>query len=178
VGSVYSFEHRQAKSNPHIGDNIERFSHILHYMKWRLSEHGGAVIKNFQTVYLSGRERDMRVAVATDADLSIALERIKDLRFFGIVEFFKDSILRMKNYLAQEFGDIETSFTVDNRSPDRKNTIEERLEELRDAIGLNLYNEVLEKNALDLQLYSNAVRLFQLNTKNENEPNNAIHINQ
>lgn len=161
VGSVYLFERRQPKNSPGPGIKAAHENDIKGYVKWRLTDGNGTVIRNFQTVHLSGREKDMRTAIANEADLEGALRRLNALEFFGIVELFQDSVFRMMNYLAREFGNLDTSFTVENRSIDRKNTLEERLDELKAALGRSLYCELLDKNALDIELYNSAVSIFQ-----------------
>lgn len=159
VGSVYSFE-RQVPANTHQAGNIARETNFREYVRWRLVEGNGPTITNFQTIYLSGRERDMRTAVATKSDLETALERLNVLGFVGIVELFDDSIRRMQSYLSPYFS-VDTSFEVENRSADRKETLEERIEEIEIALGPNLYAELLDRNALDLELYKKARLLYE-----------------
>jgi hypothetical protein len=163
AGSVYAFERRQRISSPSLGVKIAHENDFAGYVKWRLSKGHGAVIKNFQTVHLSAREGDMRVAVATDNDPKVALETISRVPFFGIVEFFDDSIARMSKYLSQHFRPLHLNYFVTNRSTKRKNTIQERLDDVQIMLGPDLYQELLEKNALDMQLYDYALKLFSSN---------------
>jgi hypothetical protein len=168
VGSVYSFERRQPKDSPSLGAKIARHNDIAGYVKWRLSEGNGCVIKNFQTVHLAGREKDMRTAIADELDLRLSCDRLDKLPFIGIVEMFEESICRMRRFLAYGFGDIDTSVTVHNKSPERKNSLEERLEDIRNALGKALYEELTSKNSLDLELYKYAVKLVAPSTKTDN----------
>ena len=163
VGSVYSFEHRQPAGTQSPGVQVAQQNDLRGYVRWRLSgaENSGAVIKNFQTVHLSGREKDMRTAVANRADLSVALERIDALEFFGIVELFDESLTRMRQYLAKGFGKIDVSSTHENKSGERKASIDDRIHDLENALGRDLYARLLEQNALDLELYDYAFRRFQ-----------------
>ena len=161
VGFVYAFERKQAENSPDLGVKIALEEDIRGYVKWRLEEGHGSVIKNFQVVHLAGRERDMRIAHATKDDLSIALERLNRLEFFGIVECFQESILKMERYLSNTFGPINTSCRIENRSPDRKETLKERVDELRCELGSALYDEILDKNSLDLELYNRSLELFR-----------------
>jgi hypothetical protein len=164
VGSVYSFERREPLSSPSLGVKIAHENDFAGYVKWRLSEGNGAVIKNFQTVHLSGRQNDMRVAIATDNDLKDAIEKISQLPVFGIVELFDESIARMSNHLSQYFERLDVNYSVANRSMERKNTIQERLDDIKIMLGLDLYQELLLKNVLDMQLYDHALRLFSSNS--------------
>lgn len=167
VGSVYSFERRQPKDSFSLGAKIAQNSEFAGYVKWRLSEGNGCVIKNFQTVHLAGREKDMRTAIADELDLRIAFDRLNKLRFIGIVEMFEDSLSNMQRFLAQQFGFIDTSYSIHNKSPDRKNSIRERLEDIRCELGKALYEELIEKNRLDIELYKYAVKLVAPFSKND-----------
>ncbi len=161
VGSVYSFERRQPENSPNLGVKIAQARGLAGYVKWRLSDGNGAVIRNFHTVHLSGREKDMRKAVATDHDLQFAMQRISRLPVFGIVELFEDSISRIGDYLAEHFANFDASYAVVNKSPERKETIKERLEEIAESLGTDLYQELLDKNAMDMRLYNDALAIFQ-----------------
>lgn len=165
IGSVYLFERNQPNHNTALHVKIAKENGLEGYVKWRLSENNGAVIKNFQTIYLSGREKEMRYAKANRVDLEIALERLHTLDFFGIVESFGESITRMKKYLSSDFGEINTYYDIKNKSRGRKNTLVERLEELQNSLSPSLYNELIEKNALDIELYSAALDLFTKKVK-------------
>jgi len=160
AGSVYLFERRQPAKDAPFHVKVAQENGMEGYVKWRLADNHGSVIKNFQTIYLSGREKDMKTAKATRADLEVALERINNLDFFGIVESFQESITRMKSYLFDDFGKIDTSYKIQNKSHDRKNNLSERLEELKNSLSPSLYDELLEKNALDMELYDNALKIF------------------
>jgi len=107
----------------------------------------------------------MSVARATRTDLGIALERIHALDFFGIVELFEASIIQMKKYLSKDFGKINTSYNVQNKSQGRKDTLTERLKELQNSLTPVLYDELIEKNTLDLELYNAALELFNIKMK-------------
>jgi len=126
-----------------------------------LADNHGAVIKNFQTIYVASQEKDMRTAIATKVDLETAMNRMRELRFFGIVELFQESMLRMQDYLVSDFGVINTSFTVQNKSLDRKRTLTERLDNIKASLSPLLYNELIDKNALDLEFYNQALKLFK-----------------
>jgi hypothetical protein len=167
VGSVYSFERRQPKDSPSLGAKIARNNDIAGYVKWRLSEGNGCVIRNFQTVHLAGREKDMRTASADELDLRIACNRLDKLPFIGIVEMFEESICRMRKFLAHDFGDIDTSAAIHNKSPERKNSLEDRLEDIRNALGKVVYEELIQKNSLDIELYKYAVKLVVPSAKND-----------
>lgn len=165
VGSVYSFVRRQTHIDNILSFKIAREKGIVEYVKRLLADKDteGAAIKNFQTIFLSGRERDMRVAVAGPDDLEIARNRLRQLDFFGVVELFKKSMQKMEKYLSKDFQNFTGSYVVQHKSPERMDSLEERLKELKDELGPALYNELVDKNSLDIELYEFALNLFAKN---------------
>ncbi len=162
VGSVYLFEKYSPPGQHNQGAKIARENDLAGYVRWRLrAVQGGAVIKNFQTVHLSGREKDMRFARGTKSDLKIAMERLAALEFFGLVEKFTQSIQHLKAYLAAYDVSIIDSFSVVNKSHGRKSTLEERIADIKTQLKSDLYDELVEKNSLDIKLYEFAVKLFK-----------------
>ena len=162
IGSVYYFEHREAAKDQNDHCKVAAANDLAGYVRWRLSDgNGSSVICNFQTVCLAGRERDMRTAAATKEDLLEAKKRLYRLPFFGIVELFDESLSRMRSYLLNSFGDIGTNSVVANKSPERNGTLEDRLAETKAMLGADLYQELLDRNAFDLELYNEAVQLFK-----------------
>ena len=147
VGSVYSFERRQPVGSPSMGSKIARTRGIKEYVTWRLAKGNGAVIRNFQVVFLAGRETDMRTAEATLEDFKVAIDRLSEFAHFGLVEYFEDSLSRFKKYYEHELaGKFDIQSSHQNKSPDRANKVEERLEILKRELGKQLYDELVEKN--------------------------------
>ena len=161
VGSVYLFERNQPVNDVLANTKMAQKNDLAEYVKWRLAENNGAVIKNFQTIYLAGREKEMKSARATRTDLQTAIERLKDLDFFGIVELFDESVMQMKKYLSKSFGMINTAYSVQNKSQGRKPTLAERLDDLRNSLSGTLFDELIDKNSLDLELYNAALEIFK-----------------
>lgn len=160
VGSVFEFERRQPPQSPSLGARIAREQDFASYVRWRLTPGNGAVIRNFQTTHLSARERDMRTAQAIPSDLEHARDRLAALPFFGLVECFERSLEKMRACLSPYVGDLSTRHTVANSSEGRKATLEERLRDIEAELGSGLYARLQEENALDLDLYRHASRLF------------------
>jgi hypothetical protein len=161
IGSVYSYERKRPASDKSLGVRIAHEYDFAGYVKYRLTD-GSAPIRNFQTVHLSGHYTDMRKAIATEEDLKMAMETLSQLKFFGIVELFDKSMVKMKRYLSGHFHNFNINYVAANIDADRKNTIEDRLDEIKSSLGQNLYQELLDKNALDLQLFNQAKTLFLL----------------
>lgn len=160
VGSVYSFERNQPSDSPSLAVQVARASNFSDYVRWRLRDGNGVVFRNYQTVYLAARQHDTRVAVATKSDLQTALKRLADLPLFGLVEFYSESVINMREYLAPYFGFIDVGNTKYNESIDRRGTLYSRLEDIKSELGASIYQELLDNNALDISLYDAAKKQF------------------
>lgn len=156
VGSVYAFEKRQPTTSQSLGARVARENDFEGYVRWRLADGNGAVIKNFQTIFLSGRLKDMRSAVASKEDLISALEHLEQLPTYGIVENFADSIARMGENLGTQFENLDFSYSIENKSNERKADLKDRIADIKDNLSPGLYQELLEKNFFDLEIYEKA----------------------
>jgi hypothetical protein len=162
AGSVYEYERALPADSPSLGAPIARERPFSDYVRWRLQDGNGAVIRNFQVVHLAARMTDMRTAIATGDDLAVARARLAALPVFGLVERFDASLSRMDAYLRPAIGaSLAKDFQVENRSPRRKSTLNERLDDIRAELGEALYQELIEKNEQDLRLYAAAQTLFE-----------------
>lgn len=160
VGSVYSFESRQPGNSPSPGAQIARTSSIREYVSWRLKKGNGAVIRNFQVSFISGREMDMRYAEAVRDDLVRAIEQIDQMKIFGLVEFFEASVHAFKKEYKGVMEPFEIQPAHYNQSEGRETELEARIKKLKQELGSALYAELLEKNCLDLELYNAAKKRF------------------
>lgn len=167
IGSVYYFERNQPVDSPSLGAKIARELGIVEYVKWRLEKGNGSVVKNFQTIYLAGRQHDMRSAVATDQDLQLAIERISLSPNFGVVEYFNESITRIGKYLSQYFGPVDMRYSIKNRSNERKAVVQARLDDMEAVLGRNLFTRLIDENDMDMQLYETSLRLFSRKAQGE-----------
>ena len=162
VGSVYSFERRQPLTTNQQAGSVAHQTDLAGYVRWGLTDGNPCVIRNFQTIHLAGRDRDMRTAFALEPDLRTAMARIASLPAIGIVEDFARSIRRIADYLRPYFGRLGVKYDIVNTSPEREGSLIRRLEALENALGRSLYQELLDKNALDMKLYEYALRLSRV----------------
>jgi hypothetical protein len=160
AGSVYAFERRQPVDSPSLGAAVARERDLAGYVRWRLEPGNGSVIRNFQTVHLSSRFDDMRIALAGEEDLAVALERLRQLPFIGLVERTGESLQRLRAWLQPAFGPLELPEERQNASGERAGTLRERLAGIEAALGPQLHRQLLEHNRLDLALHAAAVRRF------------------
>lgn len=160
VGSVYEYERKLPPSDRSIGAPIARGRSLAGYVHWRLQEGNGSVIRNFQVIHLAGRMTDMRYAIANDEDYELACARVARLPFFGLVDQFEASFRLMARYVRDLGIHLTDNYTTENRSAARKTTLDERINDIRAELGDTLYNELIDKNVHDMNLYDEAKRLF------------------
>ena len=153
VGSVYEFERSQPADSPSLGARIARESGLRDYVAWRLQPGNGAVLRGFQTVFLSGREQDMRVAEPNDEDLLRAKEFLTGLPVFGVVENFEDSLAALADDLRPAFPGLDTRFDVENRSQGRAGSLAERVAQVEASLGARIFEQLLHWNRHDIALY-------------------------
>lgn len=159
--SVYAFERRLPADISSPGAMAARAHDFLGYVRWRLAPGNGCVIRNFQTVHLSSGFEDMGDAVATVDHLQAAIRRLDSLEFCGLVEHFDASLHWMSRYLQPCFGEMDVRYQPLNVSSGRAETLEARIEDIKEELGSDLYARLLEANGLDLQLYAAAKAKFE-----------------
>ncbi|MGO4808077.1 hypothetical protein AB4156_00575 [Cupriavidus sp. 2MCAB6] len=160
VESVYHFERRQPADSLSPSVRIAQSTDLKGFVEWGLSDEGTAVFRNFQTIHLAGREKDMRSARATNADYLVASARLRELPFVGIVDRFEGAADAMLRNLRFAFPDIEFSVgTALNRSDNRAPRLSSRLAHMASLLGNTVFDRILSENRLDLDLYSQAASL-------------------
>lgn len=158
--SVYEYERRQPAGSVSPSAIIARGYDLKAFAKWTIGQDATAVCRNFQVIRLAAAQGDMRFARATHEDYRTALDRLKRLPFFGIVESFEDSMIGLRYMLNPYIGELDLSYKIANASPGRAATLTERLSLIEQQLGATVYRDLLEINALDMLLYDKAVRLF------------------
>lgn len=159
-GSVYEFERRHPPEDTSPSVAVAKQGGLAAFANWTISEAGTAVCRNFQVTHLAGIQRDMRTARATHDDYLQALAHLRQLPFFGLVESFDESLDRLRGFLRPYIGNLDRLVTIENISPGRDATLAARLEHIRNELGPSLYKGLLEHNALDMLLYTEAQALF------------------
>lgn len=136
---------------------------LADYVRWRLNESVGPGIMNFQTVFLSSAQlevADPRDARATMRHLTSAKRFLKSLPVFGLAEEFEQSIDRFGSWLRPIFPALELVQTRHNVTRRPGSSLQERVRGMRSEMGEALYDAVMDKNRLDLDLYDFARSLF------------------
>lgn len=139
---------------------IARAGSLSDFAEWVVSREATAVCRNFQVARLAGVQEDMRSARATLDDYNRAFKHLCSLPFFGLVDSFQESLIRLQQYLTPYVGDFDISHEHENASPGRATTLEKRVMRIAEELGPSLYRELLELNSLDMLLYREAQRRF------------------
>lgn len=158
--SVYEFERRQPADSLSPSVAIARNGCLAAFGNWAVAREATAVCRNFQVAHLASAQSDMRDARATHNDYLQALTHLESLPFFGMVESFEESLESLQEYVRPHIGELSIDFSIENFTPGRKATLENRLEHIESELGASLYRELLEHNALDLLLYREAQQMF------------------
>jgi hypothetical protein len=159
IGSIYSYRRSQTDDSTR-SVKVALESDLAGYIRWCLDNPSSEPISNFQTRFLSSSDADPWNA----PDLGVALQRLRDMPFWGLVEFFDQSLSLIQSRLFEVFGKLDFGYTIVNKSLGRKHTIQERLREIQTILGPGLYEELLDVNSLDLKLYEEAIRIFERET--------------
>lgn len=160
VHSVYEFEKRQTGSMSR-GSRKAKELDFDEYVQWRLSPEGGNVIKNTQAYVVSGRRNPILVKTMTDEQMrEAALHQIESMQFFGIVEYFDESIAWMRMFLEPVFPGLDYTYERVNSSSGRAKTLEERLALIQDLLSAETYKTLVAENKIDIEVYEAALRRF------------------
>jgi hypothetical protein len=157
VASVYKYE--RSLNGETEAQRVAMQSTFAEYVRWRLRPEVEPVIRDFQTLYISGEQLiydDPRRATATSANFSMALAILESLAAFGIVEQFADSNEQFQRRLSHIFPEIRWREARENVTGGTLQT----LESIRGEIGDGLFDQLREANTYDLTLYAKAVKLF------------------
>ncbi|MHC4220405.1 MAG: hypothetical protein ACYSU7_18350 [Planctomycetota bacterium] len=160
VASVYAFERRQRKDTP--GAVKARSCDFETYVRWRLEKPAATVLTNHQVAYctpydpaqggIKGRRR---------ADLAEALDCLRACAVVGVVEEMDRSLVLAEHCLGREFVDLDLSHAPQNISRHTDLPLERQVEQVADQLGTRVMSELLERNALDLEMHEIATRQLE-----------------
>ncbi len=158
--SVYEFT-RQDTSQPY--SKVARQQSFADYIRWALDGGGnGIVVRNYQVVHLSDasfRTADLYQTDANTDDLRQSCDLLAEWGVVGIVERFEASCALFQ----AAYGKLAPALNFEpywlNRSNAKSSTVEQQLTDIQNEIGESLYNELLERNELDMMLYQFGLRL-------------------
>ncbi|SMF95051.1 Sulfotransferase family protein [Methylomagnum ishizawai] len=154
ISSVYNFERRQEKDGP--GPNQAKQLDLRSYVEWRLDH--DRLFKNYQTMRLAAWFNNPEKRLLPE--LTRALKALAELPFFGLVERFDESILRLESWLKSEFPGFKCESVRDNATSSSDITLEQKLIILREQLGDSLYSRIEQENGNDLILYDAAMAIW------------------
>lgn len=149
--SAYRF-HRRARTRSASSLQAKK-SDLRGYMQWMLGHGAVSLVCNFQTSVLSTGARGGK-----KPGLAAACARLREAALAGTVERFAESLTCAERTLAADFPGLDLSSRSRNVTRERRGRLEERLAELREEIGGDLYTELERRNEMDFALHEEAAR--------------------
>lgn len=136
---------------------------LREYVESKFLHRRRSAVEEFQTIRFSNRtpEKFTNSDSLDDEELfENALDFIESLEFVGIVDQFDASCELLKSYLAPAFPEFAIRNVQANVLQDISLGISEKREQIRCELGEDLYETVLERNALDDRLYVRSCEHF------------------
>lgn len=153
IRSAYSFERKQDADT--MGARLAKEHDFEGYVRARLDRPNDLAFRNFQTRRLAAFES------RHFADLrSNALQALDKVPFLGIVEDFEASAHRLASYLAPHFPGFKAHQARANITDTSDRSADEKVDLFRTEIGEQLFNDIMEANSIDFEIYSEAVARF------------------
>jgi hypothetical protein len=151
--SVYDFERRQGIEAGPVSKGAEQAAKLsfAEYLRWRLDATVNGVVANFQTVRLIHDPRFNRHKL-TEQDYQLAWCRLRNLPFVGLVEDFDTSVNRFSMLAKSKLVDFASEYVSHNQSQ-RESSLVRRLKKMRLELGELMWNELVERNEMDIRIY-------------------------
>ena len=93
--------------------------------------------------------------------LHLHVNHFEKLPFVGLVENFNESLQKLESWLIDEgFEGINIAPKVQNVSRDTSKSIDEKVAEIRDEIGEEAFEFLVQNNQDDFELYELAKQKF------------------
>lgn len=144
--SAYQFERKQETVT--AGSKLAKSTDLAGYIRQRLDTPYDYALTNFQArrlaFFVSRHVVDVR---------GQALDAFDALDFIGRVEDFSGSMERMEAYLKPHFPDFEAFATQKNVTSGEVDSIDTRMAKIRDEIGDELSDKLVDANQIDLELF-------------------------
>ena len=77
---------------------------------------------------------------------------IDSLDFFGSIERFDESMVRLYYYLISNFPEFKASLFHENVTQVNM-SLDDKLDRMKDELGNDFYQEVVDRSSMDLELY-------------------------
>lgn len=163
--STYSFNKNRVDPISQISFEA-KYMPLKAYIEWNLHPPSrktkNMTIKNFQVLYLS---RDNVESEVDNNDLNIAIEHLKSCPVVGVIDRLDESLVVAEEILRNDFPEIDLSYIKRNISKNRKNSLQERLDDVESQLEKSLCEDLRKHNELDLKLYEMANKELDVRIK-------------
>lgn len=147
IASAYSFERKQGGES--YGATLARESTLSGYIESRLSVKGDRQCRNFHAHRFATMFGEQQGDEATRAKMAI-----EALPFVGLVEKYSESLERLEALLkAEGFEGIKLKPVEKNVSRGVKKTLDEKLAEIKDQLGDEVFDMLATANVVDLEIW-------------------------
>lgn len=153
VRSAYDFEKKQKADTR--GARFAKKASIKEYVRWRMQADVPPTIRNMQVKYLT-RNSGLGSVNMSRQHLAEAKDFVQLNPLVGIVEFFQNSMTVFSSHFKRRGLRFDFTYEKQNVTSPEEGATEVKLSKLQHDLGDALYQEVLEKNELDMQLYEYA----------------------
>jgi hypothetical protein len=157
VFSAYTFEWQKQKGLDAPVGELDEYIHAKFEMPRRNA------IENFQTMRLSVTDDSKRAPASDKSDVELveaACRVIDKLPAFGLVERFDESVNWLQQSYCKDFPGLDLQPVAANVTQSASKPLWVRNKAIADRIGDELYNELLLRNQMDIQLYAYAAGRF------------------
>lgn len=146
IASAYTFERKQGYDT--FGPTLARNTSLGGYIDIQLSLGYDSQCRNFLLQHFSS------FSDAIDQDRETRAVKVVDtLPFIGLVEEYTESIEKLAMWLKPHFPEFQPIVFEANVTREISVPLEERLSQIRQEIGPDLYQKVIDANKADFILY-------------------------
>jgi len=151
IRSAYDFERRQDAQTP--GAIKAKEGDFEFYMDWRLSTPTPWQVSEFHAFRLKDFH-EFTPAKQRQFFLPRAKRALDSMPIIGLVERFDESMARLETYIRKFFPEFVGENVHANTTTDRTSKLSQNVEKFKDRIGNDVFNRLIEVNAIDFELYS------------------------
>jgi hypothetical protein len=153
MASAYSFEKRQGGNG--FGPVLARNTSLGGYIETRLALGHDRQCRDFHAHRLATMFGEQQGDEATRAKMAI-----EALPFVGLVEKYSESLERLETLLeAEGFEGIKLKPVEKNVSRGIKKTLDEKLSDIQEQLGDELFAKLVEANGVDLNIWSELLKV-------------------
>jgi hypothetical protein len=165
IRSIYDFS-RQAVPNGDPMTSVAKELDIRSFVRFLIDKHPNLVSNPQVNLIANGGAR-----IPTPADLHRAIDRVRKACVIGVTEHFNMCAATAEHYLRDLFPGLDLSHAPENVTQGFRKSLPLRIEDFESCCAPHLFQEVLERNELDLALveFATAEALARFNKLSERE---------